>query len=185
VVANCQKRAVNFVMARSSLIKMCLSLISYKFSFVTHTDNCFGESLQLETLDQTNKVYRQLCSCWRVVGNTMSMFHIQRFVFHMQRCSTGAVHTVVSPCSRSIKEQWCLCTAVLHKHCTALSECVFVAWESQLARREIRKGGECAFRWWGRVKTALFFSFLHCKQLLFFSVHDNVRSDLLWVLVIV
>ena len=38
------------------------------FSFVTCTDNCFGETLQLETSDQTNKNCWQLLSCWPVVG---------------------------------------------------------------------------------------------------------------------
>jgi len=49
------------------------SLVS--FSFVTHTDNCFGETLQLETSDQTNKIYWQLRSHWRDVGGTTSTFH--------------------------------------------------------------------------------------------------------------
>ena len=45
VAANGQKRVVDFLGARSNLIKMHISLIYYKLLFVTHTSNYLGETL--------------------------------------------------------------------------------------------------------------------------------------------
>jgi len=55
VVANGQKRAVDFIGARSNLIKMHLSLIHTSFFFVTHTSNGLGKTSQLKTLDQNKQ----------------------------------------------------------------------------------------------------------------------------------
>jgi len=41
-----------------------------------HTDNYFGETLQLETSDQPNKIADKLRPCWRVVRDIISMFQI-------------------------------------------------------------------------------------------------------------
>jgi len=47
VAVNCQKQVIDFLEGPINLIKMHLSLISYKFHFlsVTHTCNYFGETL--------------------------------------------------------------------------------------------------------------------------------------------
>jgi len=55
VAENGQKRAVDFIGARSNLIKMHLSLIHTSFFFVTHTNNSLGKTSQLETLDQNKQ----------------------------------------------------------------------------------------------------------------------------------
>jgi len=77
MVVNCPNTAVDLLEGPVNLIKMHLSWLLARFSFVTCTCNCFGETLQLETLPQNGSNCWQLHFCWQVDGDAMNTFQTE------------------------------------------------------------------------------------------------------------